>query len=157
MESILSGDLIAGCGEVLTVPRETTVLQAAVLMASRHVGSLLVASDAGAATEGILTERDVLVKVIAGGRDPSATTVGEVMSEQLICCRPDQSIADAQNLMIQHNIRHLPVMQNGRVIGILSSRDILLHQLASVQGLGQSLLRLVEQFRNVFPTVAAGG
>jgi CBS domain-containing protein len=73
---------------------------------------------------GILTDRDIVVRAIAEGRDPGSTTVGEVCSSDLTTLTPDQSIDDAVRLMREHDVRRLPVVQDGRPVGIVSLGDL---------------------------------
>jgi signal-transduction protein with cAMP-binding, CBS, and nucleotidyltransferase domain len=102
---------------------------------------------------GIVTERDILRKIALPRLDPDQVPVEQIMTPELVSCAADIAVSEAQALMVSNNIRHLPVVEDGCVVGILSSRDVLMHQLSSLQGIGQSLTRIVEQFRAVFPTM----
>lgn len=98
-----------------------TVLEAARRMRERGVGSLLVYDGD---LKGIVTERDILHKVVAEAKDPDATQVAEIMSPQLVTITPDDDILNALRLMRQRRIRRLPVVQSGRLHGLLTERNI---------------------------------
>lgn len=156
MESIPVSGVISPSDDVMTVGPNDTVAEIARTMAEKNIGSVLVVEGADEKVVGIMTERDLMKKIVAADRDPKTTSVGEIMSTQLKSCTGDTPMSEAQTIMVGSNIRHLPVIEDGRIVGILSSRDVLLHQLSSVQGIGHSLVRIVEQFRSVFPTMWAG-
>ncbi len=106
---------------ILSVDAEATVLEAAQQMIDENVGSMLVSVD-GRIT-GIVTERDYLRRVVLEARD-SATTVGEIMTSPLIVVTPDTSVEQCQALITERRIRHLPVADNGQVIGMISIGDV---------------------------------
>jgi CBS domain-containing protein len=117
-------DVLATKGShVLSIGPEASVLDAALLMNEHKVGSLLVL-DVGRRA-GILTERDLLQRVLAQRRDPSATTVAEVMTAELLCCRPHTPLDEARGVMKNRRIRHLPVVDDdGRLLGLISIGDL---------------------------------
>lgn len=98
-----------------------TLRSAAELMWRHQTGSLIIVDDEHIA--GIVTERDVL-RAIAGGADADAVSVAEVMTREVITTAPEDSVRDAARLMAQHWIRHLPVVQDDELVGILSQRDV---------------------------------
>lgn len=119
-------DILATKGsQVLTVGPNATVLDAARLMDEHRIGCLLV-MEAGRAC-GILTERDMLRRVLLCRRDVETTPVQEVMTPaaQLVCCRPHTSIEEARMAMRDRRIRHLPVVEDGdQVCGLISIGDL---------------------------------
>ena len=120
-------DLLARKGShVLSICPSATVLEATRLMNQHKVGSLLVTDPAdNDRMVGIFTERDVLRRVVAEQRDPAETPVGEVMSGQVICCRPQTDLEDAARIMRDRRIRHLPVCDDdGRLLGMISIGDL---------------------------------
>jgi len=122
-------DILARKGhEVISVRPSDTVLHAANLMNERSIGGLLVLE--GDDTVGIFTERDVLRRVVAQGRDPAATRVADVMSAPVTICEPDLSLEDAASLMTERRIRHLPVRDAGRLIGVVTIGDLLAYQVS---------------------------
>jgi CBS domain-containing protein len=108
--------------EVLRIGAEATVLDAVRQMVEANVGSLLVTVD-GEVT-GIVTERDYLRRVAVEGRTETDTRVREIMSTPLIVVRPQTSIDECMDLMTDRRIRHLPVADDGEVIGIVSIGDV---------------------------------
>lgn len=108
--------------QVHTIEPTATVLEAIRRMAAKDIGSLLV-TDAGRVA-GIFTERHYARNVFLKGRSSPQTTVGEVMESMVVCIRPDQSVEEAMALMSDKRVRHLPVMENGRLLGLVSIGDL---------------------------------
>ncbi len=100
-----------------------TVLEAAILMKAKGKGALLVVE--GTRLTGIFTERDALFRVIAAGRDPSGTRLADVMTPQPQTMHPDEPFVKALRLMHKRGFRHLPVVEHGRPLGVVSARDAL--------------------------------
>jgi signal-transduction protein with cAMP-binding, CBS, and nucleotidyltransferase domain len=107
----------------LKISLQDTAQRAATIMAEHGVCSLLVEEDGK--VRGIVTETDIVRKVVAANLSLAATTAGQIMSAPLITIDRMRSVAEADELMSRHNIRHLAVTEQGRVIGILSVRDLL--------------------------------
>jgi CBS domain-containing protein len=116
-------DLLAG-HEALLLPGEATALQAARAMAERRVGAVLVV-DEERRPRGMFTERDLMVRVIVAGRDPTTTRIEDVMTRELFVAHPADSIASARAELQKRHIRHLPIVEDGRVTALLSIRDLL--------------------------------
>lgn len=91
------------------------------LMWKQQTGSVVIRE--GQRIVGIVTERDVL-RTVAAGKDAASVLVGDVMTTDIITTSPDTSVRDAARTMAQHWIRHLPVVENGQLVGIISQRDI---------------------------------
>jgi CBS domain-containing protein len=106
---------------VLKAPPETTVRRAAALMAKKNVGAVMVIVE-GRLT-GIFTERDVVFRVVACGLDPATTPIKDVMTRRPRTVGPDSSFGRALLLMHDHGFRHLPVVEDGAPIGIVSARS----------------------------------
>jgi CBS domain-containing protein len=102
---------------------ETTVAEAACLMESGKVGAVLVAI--GGRLVGIFTERDAVYRVIAANRDPRATTLAEAMTRDPVTVAPDETFGYALLLMHENGFRHVPVVENGRPVGVVSARHAL--------------------------------
>ena len=117
--------------EVATVDHRATVLEAARLMNQRRIGALVVTK--GDRVVGIFTERDVLNRIVAAGRKPEETIVGDVMTSPMACCRRDTSLAECKSVMTSKRIRHLPVVEEGKLYGMISSGDILAGECADQQ------------------------
>ncbi len=113
---------------VVTANPETSALRAAQLMREHHVGSLVVvdaASDDGKAV-GIVTDRDLVLAVMAGGLDPALFTVGDIMSTELVTAPAGAGLIDATSLLQRHRVRRLIVVDEaGRVVGLAALEDIL--------------------------------
>jgi CBS domain-containing protein len=114
---------ILGERATFTVERGASVTQAARQMAEHQIGALPVV-DTGRLV-GIFTERDVLTRIVAAGRNPDATAVGDVMSSELIVADVNESYEVCLNRMQQSHVRHLIVLDNGALAGIASLRDVL--------------------------------
>jgi CBS domain-containing protein len=108
--------------EVWTVDAEEPVLEAIQLMADRHVGALPVTR--GGELVGVISERDYARKVILLGRSSAETPVWQIMSAPVVTVTPDQDVRECMQLMTQQRIRHLPVMQDGRMVGMISIGDL---------------------------------
>jgi CBS domain-containing protein len=115
---------------------------AAALMGELDVGALPVGSPAH--LSGILTDRDLLYRVVAEGKDPRRTRVSEVATKIVFTCQPDDPITTAMDLMASHNIRRLPVVENERVIGWLTLSDLSRRLLVESQVVQDGLRNLAE-------------
>jgi CBS domain-containing protein len=114
---------IIGKQAFVTVPPSASVRQAAELMARGHVGAVVVVEDDHLI--GIFSERDAVLRVVARGLEPATTPLAEVMTPAPVTIEPDRSFGHAMALMHAHGCRHLPVVENGRPIGIVSARNAL--------------------------------
>jgi CBS domain-containing protein len=114
--------------EIVSVSADATVVDAAHIMADNGLGAVLVVD--GPRTLGIFTERDVLRRVVAVGADASTTRVAEVMTTSLVTCLPDTSLDECAAIMTTKRIRHLPVVDERGVHGLISSGDVLAHRVA---------------------------
>lgn len=104
---------------------DQTALEVAQLMRARNVGSVPVVENRETMVlVGIITDRDLTIKVIAGRRDPATTSVREVMSPEPITCAPDEDISRAVETMARSQVRRLPVVEGRRLIGIIALADI---------------------------------
>ena len=107
---------------VVSVAGQAPVLEAIRLMAEHHIGAVLVMR--GEELIGIASERDYARKVILQGRSSSDTPVATIMSSPVVCVSPQETVADCMSIMTERHIRHLPVMDEGRVSGIVSIGDL---------------------------------
>lgn len=107
---------------IVSVKSDQTVWDAAFLMDANKIGSVLVGE--GDAFVGIITERDVLRKVTLQGRDARSTKASEVMSSPLVTIEADRGLGEAALLMLDKKLRRLPVVDKGRIVGIITERDV---------------------------------
>jgi len=121
-------DLLAVKGShVLTIGPDATVYAAAVLMNEHKIGSLVVLDEGQVC--GIITERDILQKLVGERRDPTATPVRDVMTTEVVCCRMHTTIDEARAVMKNRRIRHMPVSdEDSHVQGLISIGDLNAHQ-----------------------------
>lgn len=110
-------------GDVYSIPPDATVFEAMKMMADQNTGALLVMSDGK--VEGILSERDCVRRVELHGRSPKDTPVSEIMTAKVLYGQMSQTVEECVAVMIDKSIRHLPVFENGELIGLISSRDVL--------------------------------
>ncbi len=116
----------------------TPVAEAARIMRDEDVGPVPVVE--GGRLTGILTDRDIVIRVVAEGQDPQSTTVGEIASKHLVTIDPEQELSEAARLMAEHQVRRLPVVEeDGRLVGIVAQADVALEGDTAEAG------RIVEQ------------
>jgi CBS domain-containing protein len=118
-----------------------TVAAAVDLINQNKVGSVLVLD--GERLVGIFTERDVLRRVVGEHRVADRTTVGEVMTRDLVVMRPSSTVGDAMKVFSERRIRHLPVMEGGKLVGLISQGDLNHWLIRDHQGEIQSLVEFV--------------
>jgi CBS domain-containing protein len=118
------------CGELMT-PSPTccqpqhTAVDAAEMMQREDVGLVPVVDASSNKLIGVLTDRDIVLKVVAAGRDPRGTSVSEVMTASPIACQPHESIDAVMEIMASHQVRRIPIVdKSGAVIGIVSQADL---------------------------------
>jgi CBS domain-containing protein len=119
-------DLVKG-RKTHEVHEQQTVLDVARVMVEHNIGAVPVVRDGKLI--GIFSERDLLKRVTAEGRDPASTRVSEVMTPDPLVVEPTETIEHCMIVMKQHSFRHLPVCEHDKMIGIVSLRDIMLHDL----------------------------
>lgn len=121
MERKLSDILARTRREVVRIGPEATLREAAAILCEEHIGAVLVAEDQQVV--GILSERDIMRKV-SDGADPGSLRVGDVMTRDLVVGLEDDTLRYTMNVMTERRIRHLPVMREGRCIGMISIGDV---------------------------------
>jgi len=110
-------------GFIFALQRVASVAQAAQMMETHNIGIVAVLD--GERLVGVFSERDVVRRVLNQGRDPLQTPVGDAMTTNIVVATPDEDYQDAMRKMDHANIRHLPVVEDGRMISMLSIRDLL--------------------------------
>ena len=116
------GDVV-GHQSLVTFPGNATVAAAAETMAQRQVGAVLVFD--GGALGGIVTDRDLVERVVAEGRDPARTVLADVMTPDPIAVTPAHTVAETMRVMKDRRTRHLPLKRDDEIVGIVSVRDLL--------------------------------
>jgi CBS domain-containing protein len=124
--------------DMVTVGPDDLVADAARLMAKNQVGAVLVVEDE--TLRGILSERDVVSRVIAEGKDPATTKVSEVATNEVVDVEVGTPMRKCVELQLAMGVRHLPVTESGKPVGVLSSRDFLAYVV-------EGLERVVDQIR----------
>ena len=112
--------------EPICLTSSTTLIDAAVQMREYDIGDVLITDQDR--IYGVLTDRDIVIRALAEGRDPASTTAGEIASRQLVTVSPDDPVNRAVELMREHAVRRLPVCQDGRPVGIVSVGDLAIKQ-----------------------------
>lgn len=124
-----------------SVETSSPIVEAARLMKSEDVGSIPVTE--GDRLVGIVTDRDIAIRVVAEGKDVQSVTVGEIASKELVTVDPQQDLDEALRLMAKHQVRRLPVVEeDGRLVGILAQADV------AQQGDDTKTGQVVEQISN---------
>jgi CBS domain-containing protein len=119
-------------GRLFTVDEQQTVAEAARIMADQNIGAAPVLRDGELV--GIFSERDIMKRVVAKALDPQLTKVGHVMSTDVLTVAPQESLENCMVLMKTHGVRHLPIVEEGKLVGVVSLRDVLLHEVDEMDG-----------------------
>jgi CBS domain-containing protein len=139
-------DILARKGSLIVgLSPEASVLEATRVMSERGIGAVLVLDEGRLV--GIFTERDVLRRVVAEGRDPATTRLALVMTRDVLTCAPATPLEECRTLMTNRRIRHLPVRGPDGLCGVISSGDVLAFQVAEQQSEIQELNRFVYDMR----------
>ena len=146
------GDLLGQDRKLLTIAPETPAAEVAIFMKANRIGSLLV-TDASGRLAGILSERDLVCKVMAVGEDPTRVTAGALMTRDVLTCTPDTSVQDAERTMAHNRIRHLPVVRNGKPVGMISMRDVLADRLRTYRTIVSSQSAFLERLESSHPGI----
>ena len=124
-------------------------------MRHHHVGCLVVASETGEVT-GMITERDLAYRICAECADPESVRVDEVMSREVVSINSTTSITEAQLTMASRHVRHVPVIDKGLLVGVVSSRDILAYQVGTVRDLLIRHMDFLNELREELPLLEEG-
>ena len=110
--------------DIVKLGERETVVKAAEAMKENSVESVIIVDERGAPV-GILTEKDILYRVVAEGRNPAETRLTEVASKPLITVSPEITVGQAISLMLSHDIRRVPVVEKGRLVGVVVMREVI--------------------------------
>ncbi len=123
--------------EIWSVPAEATVFDAIKIMADKNIGALLVMS--GGKLAGVFTERDYVRKVVLQGKTSKETRVREIISSEVISVGLHHSIEECMKLMTDHRVRHLPVVEGEKVVGLISIGDLVKSKIAESEAEAENL------------------
>jgi CBS domain-containing protein len=143
--------IVQNRNHVVCILEATTVAQAAQTMRDHRIGSLVVVDEAGKLA-GIFTERDI-VRLVADGSDLAAAKVGTHMSDCVITCMLSTPIPHVLRLMSDNQIRHLPVVKDGKPVGMISSRDLMAYELEAAQAVVHSQSRVLRELETSYPGI----
>ncbi|HZL60112.1 MAG TPA: CBS domain-containing protein [Stellaceae bacterium] len=124
--------------EIVTIAPTAPIVDAVRLLSEKRIGALVVITK-GDAPQGILSERDIVHALAERGAKLFDLTVGDLMTRRVVTCAPGDSIAELMAQMTAHRIRHLPVLANGRLVGIVSIGDVVKNRLEEIEGESASL------------------
>ena len=111
---------------VITTTPDASAFDAAKLMTGHRVGALIVM--VGERVVGMISERDLMERVVVAGRDPAKTHVGEIMSTPVVCAKSNSTLDDVRAVIREKRIRHVPIVDEGKLVGIVSIGDLNLVQ-----------------------------
>ena len=128
--------------EVLTVACDTSVRDAVALLADRRIGALPVVGAKGVA--GIMSERDIIYRLRSDGAEMLDWTIDRIMTAPAITVEPETEIMAALSLMTRRRIRHLPVVENGALIGLVSIGDLVKHRMDRIEAEAAAMLTYIQ-------------
>jgi len=137
---------------ILTIDRHETVAAAARRMADADVGCLLVLGN-DRQVVGIVTERDIVTKVVARRNEAHELTVGRIMTRNVVSCQMHTRLDQVHRMMTAHNVRHMPVIEDGAPLGMISARDLLAFELQQWQAVAKQQANLLDQIERKHPDV----
>jgi diguanylate cyclase (GGDEF)-like protein/putative nucleotidyltransferase with HDIG domain len=141
-------DIIGHPATIITIQQEQTIQEAAQAMQAHKVGCLIVVDRHGEFV-GLVTERDMAYWIGRSAKDASQTRVQEIMTSQIVSCPPGTPTSKAREIMTTHRIRHLPIVDGGVVVGILSSRDLVGQQLQEDRAAAQEVAMLSNCLKSI--------
>jgi len=127
--------------EVISVHRDVLVGDAVKIMNANEIGCLIVVDDGKPV--GIMTERDLLKRVLETGKPPQTVKVSEIMSKPIIYGDPDMELEDAARLMFRKKVKKLPIMKNGKLVGLITLTDI-----AKTTHMDQKMMQVIKELKN---------
>ena len=141
METYLTELLNHKGTDVFSIPPDTNVQEAADKMRQKKIGALLVMR--GDDLLGIFTERDILTKVVAKGIDPSSIKVSRIMTKKVVVIDPRRTVREAMQIVTERRLRHLPIVKDGKLIGMLSGGDLTRSIVAEAEGFIDTLYEYI--------------
>ena len=126
------------CKEVVFVKPDCDTEECAKLMCENHIGCIPVCDDSKKVV-GLVTDRDILLRTVGCGKEIKNTPVSDIMTCTVDCCSPETDVCDAEKVMSQNQIRRLPVIQNGQVVGMLTLGDLVGNKQVKTEGVCATL------------------
>jgi len=134
--------------EIITISHNASIKAAAVKMFTNKVACLIVNNDNGVFI-GLVTERDIVNRVVAASMDIERTTIDEIMTTQVISCSPNTPSSKVREIMTSNQIRHLPIVYNKVVVGIISTRDLMARQLLEDRAAAEEVAMLSSCLKSI--------
>ena len=131
------------CNEVLCATPTNTVQDCATMMSNKHVGCIPVCDNTQNVV-GLVTDRDIVLRCVACNKDPKNTQISDIMTCNPYCCTPDTDITEAENLMSQNQVKRIPVVENNRIVGILTLGDLASNEQVNDKGVNNTLNNICE-------------
>ena len=141
-------DIIGRPPKIITIHENETARQAASKMLSNHVGCLIVNDEYGKFI-GLVTERDISHRCAISSESLDQTNIAEIMTRKVVWCEPGTPTSQARQIMTSNRIRHLPIMDNGIVTGILSARDLMGRQLVEDRAAAEEVAMLSNCLKSI--------
>ncbi|MBL7141057.1 MAG: CBS domain-containing protein [Planctomycetes bacterium] len=135
---------------ILTIDQHETVAAAARRLADADVGSLIVLGN-DRQVVGIVTERDIVTKVVARRAQAHELTVARIMTRNVVSCQMHTRLDQVRRLMTAHNVRHMPVIEDGAPLGMISVRDLLAYELQQWQTVAEQQSRILDEIERQHP------
>lgn len=126
------------CNEVCCVNPENTIKDCATIMCNKHIGCIPVCDNTQNVV-GLVTDRDIILRAIACNKDVNTTPVSEIMTCEVCCCTPNADIQEVENLMSQNQVKRIPVVDNNKIVGILTLGDLAANKQVDDQGVNNTL------------------
>ncbi len=126
------------CNEVYCVAPDNTIKECATIMSNKHVGCIPVC-DNSQNVVGLVTDRDIILRGIACNKDVNTTPVSEIMTCEVCCCEPTADITEAERLMSKNQIKRIPVIENEKIVGILTLGDLSYNDQVENKGVTETL------------------
>ena len=124
--------------KVVVANKDISVKEAARIMAKLRIGSLVILEDEKII--GIITESDIIRKIVATGNDSAGTLIEQVMTKDVVTVDAEKDLGDACQLMVDHEIKRLPVLQDGKLVGIITTTDIIAVEPKLIENLAKVML-----------------
>ncbi len=140
----ISDILRAKGGDVATIAPEASVRRLLALLAERNIGAVVVSAD-GSTIEGIVSERDIVRRLNERGADLLDTPVSAIMTTSVRTCEPGDAVEGLRGTMTEHRIRHLPVVRDGRLVGIVSIGDVVKSAIAELETEREQLVDYIKR------------